>query len=224
MSFQFWGMSVPGVALALGIAVVIAELAGYVLHRIMHGERFPSLSKAHLIHHIELYGPNQPMRSKQYKDATHGRAALGNIGMEWVIPSGAILTVLLLTMLVMGVGWKYEAIVMSTLLGWPIFMFSYLHDRMHLRDFWMEKIPILNVWFKNARRLHDIHHHSLNDQGRMDRNYGIGFFFFDRLFRTLAKHHCPMNWHGYRAAVRRHNRNFGNEDDFNSFPSEFRIQ
>ena len=223
MSFQFWGMSVQGLLLAVGISVGIAELAGYVLHRIMHSERFPALSKAHMIHHMELYGPNQAMRTTKYNDATRGRAALGNIGMEWVIPSAAILGVSLLTMLAMHVESKYEAIVMCTLLGWPIFMFSYLHDRMHLQNFWMEKTPVLNVWFKNARRLHDIHHHRLNDHGRMDRNYGIGFFFFDRLFGTLEKRHCPLNWHGYRAAIRRHEMNFGNEEELTDFPSGFRI-
>jgi hypothetical protein len=31
----------------------------------------------------------------------------------------------------------------------------------------------------------------------MDRNYGIGFFLFDRMFGTMAKHHCPLNWLGY---------------------------
>jgi len=224
MSFQFWGVSVEGTLLAVGISVAIAELVGYLLHRIMHSERFPAFSKAHMIHHIELYGPNQAMRTAKYNDATHGRAALGNIGMEWVIPSGAILGVSLLTMLAMHIRWKYEAIVMCTLLSWPVFMFSYLHDRMHLRNFWMEKTPVLKVWFKNARRLHDIHHHRLNDHGRMDRNYGIGFFFFDRLFGSLEKRHCPLNWHGYQAAVRRHKMNLENDDDFSSFPSGFRIQ
>ena len=223
MSFQFWGMAVQRILLAVGISIGIAELVGYVLHRIMHSERFPSLNRAHMIHHIEFYGPTQAMRTTKYKDATHGKAALGNIGMEWVIPSAAILGVSWLTMIAMHVGWKYEVIVMATLLSWPIFMFSYLHDRMHLHNFWMERAPVLNIWFKNARRLHDIHHHSLNDRGRMDRNYGIGLFFFDRLFGTLAKRHGPLNWPGYRAAIRRHEMNLGNGEDFTDFPSGFRI-
>ena len=39
----------------------------------------------------------------------------------------------------------------------------------------------------------------------MNCNFGIGFFFFDALFGTLAKRHRPMNWHGYRVAMHRHN-------------------
>ena len=224
MGFQLWGMSLQRTLLAVGISIGTAELAGYVLHRIMHSERFPALSRAHMIHHIELYGPTQAMRTEKYKDATRGRAALGNIGLEWLIPSSAILSASLLAMLAMHVGWKYETIVISTLLGWPIFMFSYLHDRMHLHNFWMEKTPLLNIWFKNARRLHDIHHHCLNDGGRMDRNYGIGFFFFDRLFGTFATRHCPLNWHGDVEAVRRHETQHGITEEFINFPSEFRFR
>jgi len=224
MSLQFGGMSVPGVLLAISISIGLAELVGYVLHRIMHSERFPSFSKAHMIHHMELYRPTQAMRTAKYEDATNGRAALGNIGMEWVIPSAAILSLSLLTMLAMHVEWKYQAIVVLSLLGWPIFMFSYLHDRMHLHNFWMERAPFLNIWFTNARRLHDIHHHSLNDSGRMDRNYGIGLFFFDRLFGTLAERHRPLNWHGYAEAVRRHKIQHPDTEEFINFPSGFRFR
>jgi sterol desaturase/sphingolipid hydroxylase (fatty acid hydroxylase superfamily) len=101
-------------------------------------------------------------------------------------------------------------------------MFSYLHDRMHLRNFWMTRVPLLKDWFVQARRLHDIHHRSLNDQGRMDRNFGIGFFFFDRLFRTISKCHRPFNCSGYRIAQLRYNLNRDIQDDSSNFPSSFR--
>jgi sterol desaturase/sphingolipid hydroxylase (fatty acid hydroxylase superfamily) len=66
---------------------------------------------------------------------------------------------------------------------------------------------LLKTWFVKARRLHDIHHRSLNDQGRMDRNFGIGFFFFDRLFRTISKRHRSFNRTGYGIARLRYNLN-----------------
>jgi sterol desaturase/sphingolipid hydroxylase (fatty acid hydroxylase superfamily) len=91
-----------------------------------------------------------------------------------------------------------------TLLGWPILMFSYLHDRMHVENFWMTRVPVLRAWFLNARRLHDIHHKSLDSKGFMDTNFGIGFYFFDRFFGTIARRHRPFNWRGYKAAVRRY--------------------
>jgi sterol desaturase/sphingolipid hydroxylase (fatty acid hydroxylase superfamily) len=94
---------------------------------------------------------------------------------------------------------------------------------MHLEKFWMARVPLLKIWFRKARRLHDIHHPSLNDKGRMNRNYGVGFFFFDRLFGTIAKHHCPLNWHGYHAAGRRPLTSFESDDGLTDFPSGFRV-
>jgi sterol desaturase/sphingolipid hydroxylase (fatty acid hydroxylase superfamily) len=48
----------------------------------------------------------------------------------------------------------------------------------------------------------------------MDRNFGIGFFFFDRLFGTLARQQRPFNHRGYDAAKRRY------EDLIDSRPSK----
>ena len=43
----------------------------------------------------------------------------------------------------------------------------------------------------------------LNDRGLMDKNFGIGFFLFDRLFGTLSSEHSPFNHRGYAAARER---------------------
>jgi sterol desaturase/sphingolipid hydroxylase (fatty acid hydroxylase superfamily) len=107
-------------------------------------------------------------------------------------------------MSVLGVQPIYQIIALCTLLVWPIFMFSYLHDRMHVENFWMTRAPVLKTWFLSARRMHDIHHRSVDNQGLMDTNFGIGFYFFDRLFRTRANRHRRFNWAGYRAAVERY--------------------
>ncbi len=211
------------ILLAVATSIMFAELAGYLLHRLMHSERFPALSRAHMIHHFQLYGPNQPMRARPYKNATEGRSSLGNIGNEWIVPSALILAACWGVLWSLGVPWGYIALAFGTMLAWPLFMFSYLHDRMHLENFWMERTPILKSWYVSARRLHDIPHHSLGDNGRMDRNFGIGFFFFDRLFRTKSNRHCPLNWHAYRAALKRYKLEQENEDDFTRFPSGYRV-
>ena len=153
MNHQFLGVTIYGALSAVAFAIAFAELAGYLLHRLMHSERFPALSRAHLIHHLQLYGPTAAMRAPDYQDATHGRASLGNIGMEWVAPTAGILAACWLTMWGCGVPWRYQALAMSTLLAWPIFMFSYLHDRMHLKNFWMERAPLLKIWFRKARQI-----------------------------------------------------------------------
>ena len=204
-------------------AALFAELVGYLLHRVLHSDLLPSLSRSHLIHHLVHYGPQQPMRTPAYRDATDGRVALGNVGLEWTAPIALILLLCWGGMNLLGVSWPYQLVALITMISWAVFMFSYLHDRMHLQGFWMARAPLFKNWFLRARRLHDIHHHSLNDHGQMDRNFGIGFFFFDRLFGTLRKRHFSLNKHGYRAALRRYHLEHQCEEDFSSFPSGFRI-
>jgi len=207
----------------ISIAVVFAELVGYLQHRLLHSDLIPSLSRGHLIHHLQLYRPNQPMRGPIYKNATEARASLGNIGMEWLAPIASVLLLTWGAMHLLRVPAFYQAIALLVMVLWPIFMFSYLHDRMHLENFWMARAPLLKNWFLRARRLHDIHHHSLNDEGRMDRNFGIGFFLFDRLLGTLTKRHRPLNRCGYRAALRRYNLHDDPDEEIPSIPSGFRV-
>jgi hypothetical protein len=118
-SLNDWGMSFAGIGTAVAIAILTAELAGYVMHRVMHSERFPVLSRAHMIRHFELYGPAQSMRSAVYRRATDGRASLGNIGMEWVVPSAITLGTCWAVMWVLHVAWKYEVLVWPSCLAGP---------------------------------------------------------------------------------------------------------
>jgi len=99
-------------------------------------------------------------------------------------------------MALLGVAPAYQVLALCTLLGWPILMFSYLHDRMHIENFWMTRVPLLRSWFLRARRLHDIHHRSVDGSGYMDTNFGIGFYFFDRFFRTIARRHRAVQLAG----------------------------
>lgn len=200
------GQSSPliGIPITLLTSCLLAEFFGYWLHRLLHSDRIPLLSRGHLIHHFLIYGPGQPMRLEKYHDATDHRFSLGNIGLEWLVPSAMILAVLWIAMRLVHLSAVYQMIALGTLLVWPIFMFSYLHDRMHLANFWMERTPLLRFWFRAARRMHDIHHHAVDDNGRMEANFGIGFFLFDRIFRTLGSRHRPFNRAGYQAAQLRY--------------------
>lgn len=190
--------------LTLLLSCLLAEFLGYWLHRLLHSDRFPFLSRGHLIHHFLIYRPGHAMRHQHYHDATAGRSRLGNIGLEWLIPSGIILSILWLLMFLLRVPVFYQLIALAALIAWPLFMFSYLHDRMHLTDFWMARNPLLRPWFTRARRLHDIHHHSIDIHGHMDANFGIGFFWFDRLFRTITRRHRPFNRAGFAVARQRY--------------------
>jgi len=204
MTYERFHTTFVGVLATLSGSIVVAEFAGYWLHRILHSDKFPALSRGHLIHHFLIYGPRQRMRGAEYHDATDNRFSIGNVGLEWLAPSAIILLFCWGVMLLLDVPRACQVLALCTLLAWPLLMFNYLHDRMHLESFWMVRVPLLKTWFLNARRLHDIHHRSVNSAGFMDTNFGIGFYFFDRFFRTLSRRHRPFNWHGYHAAIERY--------------------
>jgi sterol desaturase/sphingolipid hydroxylase (fatty acid hydroxylase superfamily) len=204
---MFWfcaALSAAGVLESVICSCLVAELAGYWLHRLLHSDKLPFLSRGHMAHHLLLYGPTQPMRTEHYRDATSGRFSLGNVGLEWLAPSAILLAFSWGIMFLIHVRPIYQAIVLGNLVVWPFFTFSFLHDAMHLRDFWMARVPLINRWFRRARRLHDIHHHSVNGAGHMDANFGIGFFLFDRIFCTLATRHRPLNCKGLAIALQRY--------------------
>lgn len=204
---MFWfcaALSAAGVLESVICSCLVAELAGYWLHRLLHSDKLPVLSRSHMVHHLLLYGPMQPMRAERYKDATSGRLSLGNVGLEWLAPSALVLAFCWGIMFLFHVRPVYQVIVLGNLVAWPFFTFSLLHDAMHLRDFWMARMPLINHWFRRARRLHDIHHHSVDGTGHMDTNFGIGFFLFDRIFRTLATRHRPLNRKGLAIALQRY--------------------
>jgi len=193
--------AITNIAGCIMASIVAAELLGYVLHRLMHSGWIPWLSASHMKHHLILYGPLQKQRpSDKYIDATTGEIAIGNIGLEWIIPSALILAIALAVLSLFHLSYFNRACCIGTILMWSFLMFSYLHDRMHIRNFWMERAPVVRRWFARARRLHDIHHHALNNHGLMDKNFGIGFFAFDKLFGTLAFDALAFNQRGYSAA------------------------
>jgi sterol desaturase/sphingolipid hydroxylase (fatty acid hydroxylase superfamily) len=188
----------------IGISIVGSELLGYLLHRLMHSGRIGFLSRSHMRHHLLLYGPFDPQRpGPEYQDATIGEVAIGNVGLEWLLPGGAILGTGVLLLHLLQVTSVHQAIFVSISLVWSFLMFSYLHDRMHITGFWMEENRWLKPWFLSARRAHDIHHWALNRRGFMDKNFGIGFFFFDRCFGTFTAVRPVFNRDGYEAAKHR---------------------
>jgi sterol desaturase/sphingolipid hydroxylase (fatty acid hydroxylase superfamily) len=179
---------------------ISAELLGYWLHRLLHSGAIAFLSRNHMRHHMVLYGPLQEQRSSEYRDATRESLSLGNVGVEWLVPAGVLIVSALVVFYLLHVPLFYQLIYFGTTLSWSFLMFSYLHDVMHVEGFWLEKNKWLKRWFVSARRRHDTHHYLINDQGLMDKNFGIGFFFFDWLFGTLSNGETAFNHSGYRAA------------------------
>lgn len=162
----------------LAASVIASELLGYLLHRLLHSGKIGSLSRSHMRHHLVLYGPLQSQRpGTGYQDATTGDIALGNVGLEWLIPGAILLGGSVGLLHFFHVTMFHQLVFVAGSLAWSFLMFSYLHDRMHVTGFWMEKHPLLRHWFVAARNAHDIHHWALNDEGVMDKNFGIAFFF-----------------------------------------------
>lgn len=188
----------------LAASIFVSEFLGYLLHRLLHSGRIAFLSRGHMKHHLLLYGPLQSQRPVgKYQDATSGQFALGNIGLEWLLPGALLMGVSVALMTAFKVTFLHQAIFIAGSLGWSFVMFSYLHDRMHQAGFWMEQKPWLRKWFTGARQAHDIHHLAFNDDGLMDTNFGIGFFFFDRLFGTRVLQAPHFNERGYACALSR---------------------
>ena len=118
--------------------------------------------------------------------------------------AGILLALFLGLFRVLHVRALHQAIFVGVTLGWSFLMFSYLHDGMHLQGFWMAKSPVLQGWFRSARHFHDVHHMALNDAGLMDKNFGIGFYLFDRILGSFSVTARPFNREGYEAAKKRY--------------------
>jgi len=185
-------------------AAFTGEFLGYMLHRLLHAGWIRWLTYSHMEHHMVLYGPLQKQRpSEHYMDATTVGLSVGNVGLEWLVPSIALLALTEALLWLLRVRVIHQVVFIATILAWSFVMFSYLHDRMHIRNCWMERNPILKRWFRRARQLHDIHHRVLNDGGLMNKNFGIGFFLFDRVFGSMCMQQRSFNRHGYELAVKR---------------------
>lgn len=171
-----------GIALAIIAGLFLAELIGYAIHRLLHSKLSRSLSNMHMQHHLIDYPPGSRMRSQRYKSGASNRLNIKGLGLEWLTASSVALVLLLTVLYAIGVSLVIGSVVVITVVGWSLFAFNYVHDCMHIEGSWLLKAPIIKHWFKRARRLHDIHHNSLERQAV---NFGISCFFFDRLFKTL---------------------------------------
>jgi hypothetical protein len=118
------------IAVWILISVIVAEFLGYWLHRLLHSDALRVLSRSHMKHHLVLYGPRHNQRpSNHYIDATTGQVALGNIGLEWLVPSGLLLGGSIALFYLLGVRPLYQFIYVVVVLAWSFLSFSYLHDR-----------------------------------------------------------------------------------------------
>lgn len=191
----------PLTLLAVAAGVVFAELFGYWLHRLLHSEKLPWLSRSHMEHHLREYHPSKPIRLKGiYLSSGASRANVAGIGLEWLAPIAGMAVAVEGVFYAAGAPPLIAAAFTAAASVWSWLLFNTMHDAMHLQGFWMETSPWLKGWFAKVRRRHDIHHYTFSDAGAMTANFGICFFFWDRVFGTLATRQERLNRNGLAAA------------------------
>jgi sterol desaturase/sphingolipid hydroxylase (fatty acid hydroxylase superfamily) len=123
-----------------------------------------------MTHHLLLYPPEDYL-SDTYRSA--GKDDSFRTFLLMAIPL-IVLPIILLLLKIITVAMMIVAMVMMGIMG---FLHSYLHDAFHIRNHFLERLR----WFKSWQQLHYLHH--IDQQ----RNFGIFFFAWDRLFNTTAR-------------------------------------
>jgi sterol desaturase/sphingolipid hydroxylase (fatty acid hydroxylase superfamily) len=185
---------------------VLAEFYGYWLHVMLHSDKWRWFSKRHMDHHLKCYIPvnGKKLRTEEYIQEKGDHFYIAGLGLEWFFPA------IFLIAFTAGFEWLlvltlFEIIISeSILILYSIFLFWYLHDRMHVKNVWILKVPFLKDWFKIMRRKHDIHHCHITDDGLMNSNFGIAFSIFDHVFGTHKSKLSRLNRRGIEAAYDRY--------------------
>jgi sterol desaturase/sphingolipid hydroxylase (fatty acid hydroxylase superfamily) len=185
-------------------AFAFAELVGYFTHILLHSNKIEFLSRSHMIHHMMLYGPKMTQRDTRYKYSAVHRKKLFKIGIEWILPLSIVVLITIVVGLLLEVSGLLLSIFVASALLWGYTMISHMHSTLHIEGYWMLNNRYLKNWFNKIRKFHDVHHLELHDDGRMNKNYGICFFFFDKLFGTLKKDLEPFNEAGFQSAQKRY--------------------
>lgn len=162
------------IKLIIGIAVYfIVALFGYFTHKWLHQPWSGRFNKSHMKHHLELY-PSNDYESEKYrsagKDSTFLFFAILSIPLL-LMPIGMMVIGLISLFTCMFI--VIEMIVIGLLN-------DYLHDIFHIKNHWLKKIPLLNLYINQLNKLHYIHHSD------MTKNYGIFTFLLDKAFKTYS--------------------------------------
>lgn len=173
--------------------ILFAEVYGYWLHRLMHSDVIHFVSRNHMIHHLDLYGPRMKQRpDAAYRFSVAGRMNVLGIGLEWLIPIGVTIAAIYGVFSVAGASAVSATVFVGGSLGYSYFLFWHLHNAMHQRETWLSRSRWLSSWFLRARRRHDIHHVRLDADGYLYSNFGIGFAWMDHVFGTAYTRAAPV--------------------------------
>lgn len=162
------------IAVTLLLTYLFVTLFGYLVHRALHQRWMGVFYASHMTHHIKLYPP-----SDYYSD-TYRSAGKDSTSKFFTVISIPIITTLLL------LGWyeilSFKLVIISLvemlILGWFHDLF---HDAFHVKNHWLNKVPLFNITFQKWNQLHFQHH------SNMKRNFGIFDFIWDKAFKTFTK-------------------------------------
>lgn len=177
-------------------SIIVAEFLGYWIHTLLHSEKIQFLSREHMQHHLNDYGPGKNQRSNPYKDSGVGRFTFLGLGAEWLVPIVPVTAIWIVSLQLLGVSFWLTLLSAGTGLFWGYLMFGLVHENFHIEGTVFLRSKWMRSWFIHVRRLHDIHHHKLTDEGRMSYNMGICFYLFDRLFGTYRPNLGQFNAKG----------------------------
>lgn len=165
--------------LVLALSFVYTELIGYITHRFLHSGHAGWLGDLHMEHH-DKYAPGEAQAFDDYK-YTDRETWIERVGLEWIIPIAVVTVPLSVFLLLLGVSWQFLLAGTMLSLGWAWLGFTYMHRAFHLKRFWMVKNYVFKGWFKETKKLHFIHHNDVT------KNFGIVFFWFDKLYETFVR-------------------------------------
>jgi sterol desaturase/sphingolipid hydroxylase (fatty acid hydroxylase superfamily) len=158
--------------LTILVSFLVSALFGYSAHWLLHQKIAGPFNKAHIEHHEILY-PHDDYQSDVYRATSKNSAPIffAIMGIPLILTPIALYYFRLLP-------W-YLALI--SLVAMVIFGFlsNYLHDSFHIRNHWLNYIPIIKTPFKKWVLLHWIHHFDQRS------NFGIFCFWFDRIFGTF---------------------------------------
>ena len=156
------------------VAFFISSLFGYVVHRSLHQKWTGRLNRKHMTHHLTLYPPTDYL-SDEYRQS--GQDNTVRIFAVAALPLVATPIVLGVTGL-LSLPLVITALVVMGIMG---FLHDYIHDRFHIRNHFLTRVPGVRVIFQYWNRLHYLHHID------MQKNFGIFLFHWDHVFRTFWK-------------------------------------
>ncbi|MBI2798044.1 sterol desaturase family protein [Candidatus Saccharibacteria bacterium] len=147
------------------IGPLFVEVGGYFWHRFAEHQGWlgESVRARHIVHHQEDY-PVEALRpaKQKYQSAN-----------SW---SWYVLALILMALAYVLFPPKYSLLMIAGGLLYATFVVSKFHKSFHLQRTWLQRF----AWYKKLVKLHDIHHYA-------PVNYGINFFFMDRLFGTYQE-------------------------------------